>query len=147
MNHSFIFPLGGSLHGFPASAIQQTLLKVETQPVPWMPSFHHGIFSLRGEILPLLDIRPFVNLAETGEEAGSVILIVSVESGRFGTRTGPPRYLPAPAEAWPVHPLASIHPALDSAAEADGQPVTLINPERLHIQLMRAIQQEFESAA
>jgi hypothetical protein len=147
MDASFIFQLGKSQFGFPAPAIQQTLVSVTAQPVPWMPSFHHGLFHLRGEILPLLDLRRFLNQDDRTPPDGNTVLIVNTGSFRFGTMTGAPRFVGAPEEPYPLHPEASLFPALDGAGEHEGKSFALISPERLQVQLVRAMQCEFQQAA
>lgn len=147
MDASFIFQLGQSHFGFPAGAIQQTLVSVTAQPVPWMPAFHHGLFHLRGEILPLLDIRRFLNEDDSTPPQGSTVLIVNTGTLRFGSLTGTPRFVAAPNEPYPLHPQASLFPALDGAGEHEGKAFALINPERLQVQLVRAMKGEFQQAA
>lgn len=138
MESSFIFRLGASDYGLPASALMQTLEKVEAQLVAWMPSFHRGLFPLRGEILPLLDLRPFVNEDASQPEVGNTVLIVDTGNFRFGTLTGAPRYVSTPDEEYPLHPMISLYPALDGVGEVEGRSFTMISPERLEIQLVRA---------
>ncbi len=149
MDQSFIFRIAESTYGLPARAIQQTLVSVDVQPVPWMPAFHRGLFALRGEILPLLDLRRFIHEKDTAPEDGAVILIVDTGTFRFGTRTGTPRFLSSRPDDWTLHPMASLYPALDNhgTLEGDPDPITMINPERLAIQLIRALQTTFSTVA
>lgn len=146
MQDGFIFGIGKGIYGFPASAIQQTLPSVQAQSIPWMPPFHHGLFHVRGEIIPLLDIRSFINEPDDEPQRETNVLVINTGSFRFGTLTGTPRFVPSPAEPWPLHPESSLWPALDSLGEHVGQSFTLINPERLMIQMTRLLKDQFAAA-
>jgi chemotaxis signal transduction protein len=143
----FIFRIGAGTWGFPTSVVQHTLPSVSTQLVPWMPAFHRGLFHVRGEILPLLDLRTFLNESASAPQTEPTVLMVNTGSFRFGTLVGTPRFISAPLDTLPLHPDASIYPALDAVGDADGQPYTLINPERLLIQITRQLHQNFALAS
>jgi hypothetical protein len=143
MHDSFIFSIGAGTYGLPAAAIQQTLPNVSPQLIPWMPPFHRGLFQVRGEIFPLLDIRSFINEADAFPQQETSVLVVNTGTYRFGTLTGTPRFVPAPAEPWPMHPESSIWPALDADAEHAGMAFILLNPERLMIQITRHLREQF----
>jgi purine-binding chemotaxis protein CheW len=51
------FTVGGELFGFPVDDVQEVLRAQALTPVPLAPPHVAGLLSLRGEIMPALDLR------------------------------------------------------------------------------------------
>jgi chemotaxis signal transduction protein len=144
----FVFTIGRGLYALPVEAVDHTLAVVEAAPVPWMPAYHRGLFPYRGEILPLLDLRPFLNeYPAAGEEAEGSILVINAGQSRFAAAARSPQFISIPQVDWPLHPEASIFPALDSQMLVDGRSITLLNAERLQIEIQRALREHFRDLA
>jgi chemotaxis signal transduction protein len=143
MDLKFVFSIGNGRYALPVEVVDHTLPDVVTSLVPWMPEFHLGLFPYRGEIVPLLDLRIFLNESiEAADDQGSV-LVLNSEEGRYATRVKQPQFLSVPDVEWPLHPEASIFPALDQVVELDGQTFTMLNAERLRIQVQRTLKDVF----
>ncbi len=143
MDLKFLFQVGTEMYGIPVEVVEHTLPEVEAQPVPWMPGFHRGLFSYRGEIIPLVDIRPFLSSDPVERDLEGSILILNASSGRFATTVTAPRFLSVPDIEWPLHEQSSIHPALDQVVELEGSRFTMLNVDRLQIQLKRTLEEYF----
>lgn len=53
-------------------------------PVPGLPSTILGAMNLRGEILPIADVRPLLGLSQGRVEDTSRLVVVSSSAGRIG---------------------------------------------------------------
>jgi chemotaxis signal transduction protein len=143
MDLKFVFSIGENHYGLPVEVVDHTLPTVGTNSIPWMPSFHRGLFAYRGEIVPLLDIQPFLGVSEEGETEKGSVLIIKTNHGRFASQVRTPQFLSIPDAEWPLHESASLYPALDLRVELEGRSITLLNAERLHLQILQTLKDTF----
>ena len=52
-----VFEIGGQLYGLPASDVRELLRAVAIVPLPRAPAVVEGVINLRGQVVPVLDIR------------------------------------------------------------------------------------------
>ncbi len=76
-----LFSTGGILFGVKAEHVVEIITTFSIREVPLVPSFISGIINLRGQILPVVDIRKYLN-QETAE--GSCVIILSMEDTTIG---------------------------------------------------------------
>ncbi len=62
--------------------VQEILEKKNLVQVPGSPSYIEGVFNLRGNIIPLIDLRKKLGEKYTEEENECSFLVVQVEGGR-----------------------------------------------------------------
>ena len=76
-----MFGLGAERYAVPVLKVKEIIATARIFPLPKMPAFVEGIISLRGEIIPIVDLRKRFDLpeAEDTEEARIVVL----EMGNF----------------------------------------------------------------
>ncbi len=53
----------------------------ETTPLPNTQNYIRGVIHLRGEVLPILDLRSYIGLGTTTISKAHVIMVVSLEGG------------------------------------------------------------------
>lgn len=72
-NSWVIFRLGGAAYGVPAMDAREMLALPEVTVVPRMPAFIRGVISLRGRVIPLMDLRTRLNLVSGQAEREALI--------------------------------------------------------------------------
>jgi purine-binding chemotaxis protein CheW len=97
------FRIGGELHACDIQLVEEVVTKRRVHPLPDMPPRLLGILRLRGELVPVLDVAPLLELALTAETPA--ILVVAVGDARLGVAVdathdvvslSPADYRPAP---------------------------------------------------
>ena len=115
-----VFDVGDRRVGLPMAHVCEIIERqvVTPVPVPLAPPFVRGLFNLRGQVLPFLDLAPFVGALLQGGEAGDRAVVVERSSFRFATSGA--RIDTVEVDPATFQPLAdaALFPAL--AAEASG---------------------------
>jgi chemotaxis signal transduction protein len=124
--------------------------QIVTTPVPLTPPFLHGLFNLRGQIFPYLDLARFVGAQETPaapaghlrpSDAPAGYRAIVVEHGQFRFAT-PGRRIDTvdadPATFEPV-PDAALHPALDAQARTQYGNFHVLQLDRLEACLVQSL--------
>ncbi|HEX8551221.1 MAG TPA: chemotaxis protein CheW [Abditibacteriaceae bacterium] len=75
-----VVQLSGEFFGFNVSLVREFAPLRHWTPVPFAPAPVMGLINLRGEILPLVDLRPLLSLPIRNEEGGASSHVVMVES-------------------------------------------------------------------
>lgn len=84
-NQILTFYLAGNLYGIPLTYIQEISAQTELNRLPHMPKSVEGLLNLRGEVLPVIDLR--IRLGLKGEAvAAPKILIVKIPGGGVGLK-------------------------------------------------------------
>lgn len=84
-NQILTFHLAGNLYGIPLTHIQEISAQTELNRMPHMPRGVEGLLNLRGEVLPVIDLR--LRLGLKGEPAAAPkILIVKIPGGGVGLK-------------------------------------------------------------
>ena len=112
---------------------------LEPVPLPLAPDFFHGLFNLRGQVLPLLDLAPFVGAKSTTSRTRDRAVIV--ERGDFRFATTGQKIDTAQADSAQFQPLADVglHPALEARAESERGSFQVIHLDRLEACLNQAM--------
>jgi chemotaxis signal transduction protein len=102
-------------------------------PIPLTPQFVHGLFNLRGQVLPHLDLSPFVGAKETPAVPGRDDRAVIVERGNLRFATTGQKIDTVEVDASTFTPLenAALLPALDVEANTDYGRFHVIHLDRL----------------
>lgn len=79
-----VFQLGRELYGVPIDRVERILEDQEVTKIPKLSSLFLGVFDLRGETIPALDLRKRFEL-EDRTEPGSMIVVLS-KDGRCAWR-------------------------------------------------------------
>jgi purine-binding chemotaxis protein CheW len=110
-------------------------------PIPLTPPFIHGLFNLRGQVLPYLDLSPFVGAKETPAAPGRDDRAVVVERGNLRFATTGRRIDTVEADPSTFQPLAdaALLPALDAEAHTDYGRFRIIHLDRLEACLSQSL--------
>jgi purine-binding chemotaxis protein CheW len=73
-------------YGIPTEAVREIIRTIEITEVPRLPRSVLGVISVRGAIIPVLDMRVRLGFAAAPPERSSRIVIVAVDGQRFGLR-------------------------------------------------------------
>jgi len=78
------FRLGDEIYGFDISCLREIAVRGEITELPRVPRFLLGIISLRGAVVPVLDLRLRMGLPPVAPTRASRILVVEVDAQRYG---------------------------------------------------------------
>ena len=79
-----IFELSGRLLGLSIFDVQEILEDAPITPVPTTPPFLKGVINLRGDIVPVVDVREILELPFKERTLDSRIMILNVRKTRIG---------------------------------------------------------------
>jgi chemotaxis signal transduction protein len=137
-----VFNVGARRIGIPMTDVREVIdqrLIVPT-PIPLMPAFVRGLFNLRGQIIPYLDLAPFLG-ADSTSTVAAIRRAVIVERGNFrfamvgdefDTVTADPATFQAPADA-------ALYPALDMEARTRRGTFVILHLDRLEACLAQTL--------
>jgi purine-binding chemotaxis protein CheW len=78
------FVVGGETYGFPIEHVREIIKMREVTEVPRMPPFVLGVISVRGMVIPVLDLRKRMRLDDTPLTRAARILVVDRDGGTYG---------------------------------------------------------------
>ena len=79
-NKYLIFNLGKEIYGIPILKIATIEHKMTITPVPGTPGFVKGITSLRGKIIPIIDLKQKFGIGMTESTDRTCIVIVNIQT-------------------------------------------------------------------
>jgi chemotaxis signal transduction protein len=98
------FAIGGEVHACDVLLVEEVVTNQRVHPLPDMPARLLGVLRLRGELVPVIDVAPLLDLA-LGSARAPAVMVVDTGAGRVGVAadavqdvvTVPPSaYRPAP---------------------------------------------------
>ena len=82
--HILVFLVEKDLCGVDLLSLDEIVPMMLTRPVPKAPEFLEGIINLRGDIIPVVDLKKLFGYPREGLELESRILIARITSKRIG---------------------------------------------------------------
>ncbi len=79
-----VFVLNNSYYGVPILQVQEIVKMTEITKLPNTPKFVEGIVNLRGQIIPIIDLRRRFNLPVAKVDENWKILILKIDEVQFG---------------------------------------------------------------
>lgn len=140
MNSYCVFNIGEQRVGINMRHVREIIDQdvIECVGVPLAPAFMRGLFNLRGQVLPWLNLAPFVGARDSSTRAGDRAVIV--ERGEFRFATVGQRIETVDADEESLQPvLDSLHPALDGEVTAEAGSFQLIHLDRLEACLTQSL--------
>lgn len=141
-----VFNVGDRRIGLPMTSVREILETelVSPTPLPLVPSYVHGLFNLRGQVLPFLDLAPFVG-ATRPAVAGPSDRAVIIERGKFRFGTLGQRIDTLAVAPDQLRPLAdaALHPALDAEAQTLRGNFHIVHLDRLEACLSQALHHNY----
>ena len=71
-----VFTLGGHCYGITLAAVERVVRMVEITPLQGAPVFVSGVINVRGEIVPVVDLRLRLGLPARPVELGDQLLLI-----------------------------------------------------------------------
>jgi purine-binding chemotaxis protein CheW len=78
------FTLGAEEYGTDILKVQEIKGYVPITPIPGTPPFVKGVMNLRGAIIPVIDLRMKLDMAETAHNQFTVIIVVRITDRAVG---------------------------------------------------------------
>jgi len=74
-----LFSLSEALYGADVHQVREVREVREITPVPYAPPYVEGVTNLRGEVIPVIDLKKRFNIAENKESKNKIMLVVQGE--------------------------------------------------------------------
>jgi purine-binding chemotaxis protein CheW len=78
------FILGSESYGIQSEFVREVYPLKDFTPLPGVPSFVVGIVNIRGQLIPIVDLKKFFNLTEKGLGELNKLIIIRNENMEFG---------------------------------------------------------------
>ena len=78
------FRLGGEEDGVDISQVQEIIRMVEITHVPRAPRFMEGVINLRGQLIPIIDLRTRFGMNRADHTKSTRIIVTDIGSKRVG---------------------------------------------------------------
>lgn len=82
------FKLDGELFAIEISSVREVLDYRDVTKIPEMPRYVRGVINLRGEVVPVADLRLRFGMPETARTVDTCIVIVEVKMGEHRVQIG-----------------------------------------------------------
>lgn len=79
-----LFGLGGETYGIHILQAQEIIADFELTVLPSLPEFFHGVISLRGEAIPVINLRRRFGLPDRDRDGFTRVIIVELEETSIG---------------------------------------------------------------
>jgi purine-binding chemotaxis protein CheW len=103
------FHLGSEEYGVDISQVQEIIRMVEITHVPRAPHFMEGVINLRGQLIPIIDLRTRFSMPRAEHTKSTRIVVTEIGSKRVGI------VVDSVSEVINI-PLESVEPAPDMIA-------------------------------
>jgi purine-binding chemotaxis protein CheW len=78
------FRLGSEEYGVDISQVQEIIRMVEITHVPRAPHFMEGVINLRGQLIPIIDLRTRFSMQRAGQTKSTRIVVTEIGSKKVG---------------------------------------------------------------
>jgi len=103
-----VFVLGDEEYGLPIARVSSIVKYEKATPVPHAPKEVEGVINLRGQVIPVVDLKARFSRTPMKEGSAERIVVCEMETGLVGLAVD------AASEVVSI-PLEDIHPAPESA--------------------------------
>lgn len=136
-----VFDVGDRRVGVSMAYVREIIDPTEIQPipVPLAPKFFRGLFNLRGQVIPCLELTTFVGATEAHRRPSDRAIVV--EKGNFRFAAPGERLDTVEIDESTLLPLAdnALNPSLDAEAVTERGPFQVIHLDRLEACVSRAL--------
>lgn len=125
-----LFFSDGLLFGVSAAAVVEIITGHAVTRLPLVPAYLSGVINLRGQIIPIVDIR---RMLDRGECPGDCVIILQVDDAPIGIRVDQVQKMVDidPAAILPVPPRSSRELVCGMYSLEDGQTMMVFDCARL----------------
>jgi purine-binding chemotaxis protein CheW len=78
------FRLGGEEYGVDIAQVQEIIRMVEITHVPRAPHFMEGVINLRGQLIPIIDLRTRFGMSRSAPTKSTRIVVTEIGNKRVG---------------------------------------------------------------
>ncbi len=78
------FLIGGEVFGVDILAVQEIIRLLDITRVPRSPEFVEGVINLRGQVIPIVDLRKRFGLKERAFDSATRIIVINTENITVG---------------------------------------------------------------
>ncbi len=133
-----LFSMGEDVYALPVDVLTEIVISQKIFPVPTTPQFVLGVINLRGNIVPIVDIRPALSLPQHSNP-GQIALIkhgqmafgIVVDSVSEVISVPESSFLPLPPENAAPHVTAGRNRFFKAAVQRENGVATLLDIDRL----------------
>lgn len=136
-----VFNVGDRRIGIPMTSVREILEAdfITPTPVPLAPEFVQGLFNLRGQVLPFLDLSGFIGARPASTATSERAVIVARGEFRFATLGQRIDTIEATEEAMQPVTGAALYPALEAEAQTTRGNFHVIHLDRLEACLKQSL--------
>lgn len=143
--------LGNERYGIEVTKTREIIARYEIVPLPKTPEFIEGIISLRGDIIPVVDLRKRFELPSRDRDADTRIIVIEMRDFSVGIQVDRVYEVLKLAEdaIEPPPPMVSGLKAdyLEGVAEVQGKLTTILNLDEIFSTTERIMLSEMEVGA
>lgn len=143
--------LGNERYGIEVTKTREIIARYEIVPLPKTPEFIEGIISLRGDIIPVVDLRKRFELPSRERDADTRIIVIEMRDFSVGIQVDRVYEVLKLAEEAiePPPPMVSGLKAdyLEGVAEVQGKLTTILNLDEIFSTTERIILSDVEAEA
>jgi chemotaxis signal transduction protein len=140
MDRFCIFNAGSHRVALPMTCVRETVQNTELVPMVLAPEFVRGLFALRGEILSVLDLAPFVGAPSDAEpDAADTLLVVEQGGVRFAVPVTRVSTAEVDTSLLEAHPQSAIYPVLEAQSSDASGAFHILQFDRLQSSLRQAM--------
>lgn len=133
-----LFSIGEDFYALPVDVLTEIIIPQKLFPVPTAPQFVRGVINLRGNIVPIVDIRPALSLplqSSLGQVAlvkfGQMVFGIAVDAVSEVISVPESSFLPLPSEHAAQHVPAGRNRFFKAAVQRENGVVALLDIDRL----------------
>lgn len=143
--------LGNERYGIEVTKTREIIARYEIVPLPKTPEFIEGIISLRGDIIPVVDLRKRFELSSRERDSDTRIIVIEMREFSVGIQVDRVYEVLKLAEdaIEPPPPMVSGLKAdyLEGVAEVQGKLTTILNLDEIFSTTERIMLGEMEAGA
>lgn len=151
MNSFCVFTVGDRRVGVPLKSVREILPRefINTTPLPIAPPCIRGLFNLRGDVVPFLELGQFVGAANSPLPVTKNSQAVVIERGDFRFATPGQKIDTVEVADEELQPLndAALHPALDASVKTERDTFVTLHLDRLEACLKQAMKNHVAAEA
>ena len=129
------FDVDGQEFAFSIGKIQEIIILNDVTPIPQVEDYMEGVTNLRGDIIPIINLRQLFGMQPVEQRRDSRVIVVNVAEKTIGCRVDSVRQvLTIPADALQPAPdlmTGEVNHYIDGLANLENRIVIVLNSDEL----------------
>ena len=84
MGECVVFAIDGQQYAVEIAFVRESVQVTRMTPLPGLPPAFHGLANVRGQIIPVFDLRVLFNLDQSVHRSRETVLLLTHDSAEFG---------------------------------------------------------------